>query len=60
VEGGPFTLNHFIQKGLWDEARIITATKSWKSGIPSPEIHGKIISQTNSTGDLITILAPIQ
>ena len=51
IEGGAFTLNRFIEKGLWDEARIFTGPSLFKSGIKSPEIKGesqKIIAIGNS------------
>jgi len=37
VEGGRQLLQSFIDEGLWDEARVITASNTLaKSGIPSP------------------------
>ena len=56
VEGGRNVLSQFIEKNLWDEARIITADKLFKDGIRSPEIQGKEISKSNATGDNIVIL----
>ena len=41
IEGGAFTLNRFIEKGLWDEARIFTGPSLFKGGVKSPEITGK-------------------
>jgi diaminohydroxyphosphoribosylaminopyrimidine deaminase/5-amino-6-(5-phosphoribosylamino)uracil reductase len=38
VEGGADTLKHFIDKNLWDEARIIKTEKVITSGIPAPEL----------------------
>ncbi len=41
IEGGAFTLTRFIEKGLWDEARIFTGPAMFKGGVKSPEITGK-------------------
>lgn len=38
VEGGAITLNHFINNGLWDEARIFTSRKSFLDGLPAPQL----------------------
>jgi len=39
VEGGKKTLNHFIDCGLWDEARIINGKVFFKEGLKAPELH---------------------
>ncbi|RYZ50488.1 MAG: bifunctional diaminohydroxyphosphoribosylaminopyrimidine deaminase/5-amino-6-(5-phosphoribosylamino)uracil reductase RibD, partial [Sphingobacteriales bacterium] len=36
VEGGATLLNHFIEAGLWDEARIFMTTASLADGIHAP------------------------
>lgn len=38
IEGGAITLNHFIQQGLWDEARIFTGEMVLGKGVPAPKI----------------------
>jgi diaminohydroxyphosphoribosylaminopyrimidine deaminase/5-amino-6-(5-phosphoribosylamino)uracil reductase len=38
VEGGRTLLNSFIEKYLWDEARVFTGKKFFVRGIPSPKI----------------------
>ncbi|PAW94206.1 riboflavin biosynthesis protein RibD [Mucilaginibacter sp. MD40] len=38
IEGGATTLQHFIDAGLWDEARIFTGTSVLNNGIRSPFI----------------------
>ena len=58
VEGGNNLLTQFIENNLWDEARIITADKFFSEGIKAPDIHGKIHSSSNITGDKIVILRP--
>lgn len=39
VEGGPYTLQSFIDLGLWDEARIFTVKASPQGDIFAPEIN---------------------
>ena len=56
VEGGRNLLGQFIENKLWDEARIITSDNFFAEGIRSPEIHGKVISSSNVTGNNILIL----
>ena len=36
VEGGTFTLNFFLENGLWDEARVFTSTKIFGEGVKAP------------------------
>ncbi|MEO9004999.1 MAG: bifunctional diaminohydroxyphosphoribosylaminopyrimidine deaminase/5-amino-6-(5-phosphoribosylamino)uracil reductase RibD, partial [Ginsengibacter sp.] len=44
VEGGTKTLQSFIDKGFWDEARIITNEKmSLGKGIDSPKLKGGVM-----------------
>ncbi len=40
IEGGAITHQAFIDAGLWDEARIITGPKNFKSGLQAPSISG--------------------
>lgn len=39
IEGGAKLLNSFIEKGLWDEARIFTGDKQIEHGIPAPGLN---------------------
>lgn len=41
VEGGAYTLQQFIDAGLWDEARVFTAPVRLGSGVTTPLIAGK-------------------
>jgi diaminohydroxyphosphoribosylaminopyrimidine deaminase / 5-amino-6-(5-phosphoribosylamino)uracil reductase len=41
IEGGSFLLNRFIERELWDEARIFTGPAFFRNGVKSPEITGK-------------------
>jgi diaminohydroxyphosphoribosylaminopyrimidine deaminase/5-amino-6-(5-phosphoribosylamino)uracil reductase len=40
VEGGAKLLQSFIEKNLWDEARILTGNKRLSSGLKAPQIQG--------------------
>lgn len=40
IEGGAFTLNTFINAGLWDEARIFTGPSVLNNGIKAPFVSG--------------------
>ena len=40
VEGGARTLEAFISSGLWDEARIFTASHKLKKGLKAPKVGG--------------------
>ncbi|MCH5328965.1 MAG: bifunctional diaminohydroxyphosphoribosylaminopyrimidine deaminase/5-amino-6-(5-phosphoribosylamino)uracil reductase RibD [Coprobacter sp.] len=40
VEGGACTLQHFIDAGEWDEARIEIGKQMLKNGIPAPAVPG--------------------
>ena len=39
IEGGAHTLQSFIDKGLWDEARIFIGNKYFKTGIKAPVVN---------------------
>ncbi|MDO5572183.1 MAG: bifunctional diaminohydroxyphosphoribosylaminopyrimidine deaminase/5-amino-6-(5-phosphoribosylamino)uracil reductase RibD [Bacteroidales bacterium] len=44
VEGGAKLLSSFIEKGLWDEARVETSMISIENGVEAPLLKGKIDS----------------
>ena len=40
IEGGSYTLQQFIDRGIWDEAMVITNNKLFfKSGTPAPRLN---------------------
>ena len=39
VEGGAITLNSFIEKGLWDEARIFRSKTNLGKGVEAPKLN---------------------
>ncbi|WP_276091525.1 bifunctional diaminohydroxyphosphoribosylaminopyrimidine deaminase/5-amino-6-(5-phosphoribosylamino)uracil reductase RibD [Pedobacter sp. JY14-1] len=55
IEGGSNTLMQFIDAGLWDEARVFTSAKSWKDGLPAPQINGEVIEETAVQQDRLTV-----
>jgi len=42
IEGGANILNQFISARLWDEARVFSSSKNWKTGVHAPQINGQI------------------
>ncbi|GAC1302340.1 MAG: bifunctional diaminohydroxyphosphoribosylaminopyrimidine deaminase/5-amino-6-(5-phosphoribosylamino)uracil reductase RibD [Mucilaginibacter sp.] len=56
IEGGAFTLNSFIEAGLWDEARIFTGKTDLVTGIRAPVIAGEIIDEVLSGADELSIV----
>lgn len=56
IEGGAYTLNSFIEAGLWDEARIFTGKASLFSGISSPSVTGEIAAEIQSGEDKLKIM----
>lgn len=55
IEGGSKTLQTFIDENLWDEARIFTGTSTFKEGVKSPKISGRLISEENIINDILKI-----
>ena len=55
IEGGTKTLQSFIDKNLWDEARIFITNMKLKNGIKSPIIKGKKLSKKQIGSDLLKI-----
>lgn len=52
VEGGRHTLQHFIDLGLWDEARVFVGNKTLGSGILAPNLtHGEVVEEKTITTD---------
>ncbi len=56
IEGGAYTLNAFIEAGLWDEARIFTGAENLKQGIRAPLINGKIAGEVSPGADKLVLL----
>jgi diaminohydroxyphosphoribosylaminopyrimidine deaminase/5-amino-6-(5-phosphoribosylamino)uracil reductase len=60
VEGGAMLLQHFIDEGAWDEARVITgASTSQVEGLPAPRLRtSTLVDSSSSTGDTIQYFRP--
>ena len=58
VEGGPQTLQQFIDARLWDETRIFISDKKFGEGITSPVISGKPIAEQKIGTDVLKIIQP--
>lgn len=58
IEGGLQTLTAFIQKGLWDEARIFKGASTFGKGVRAPVIEGSVHEQQRILTDHLTILKP--
>lgn len=56
IEGGARTLQGFIDKGLWDEARIFTGNQQFGEGIAAPVITGNLMEEKSVEGDTLKIL----
>jgi len=52
IEGGAMVLNQFIERNLWDEARVFHGNKKFTTGLKPPGISG-IIIETNEFDESI-------
>lgn len=48
VEGGPKTLQQFINKNYWNETHIFTSDMHWGNGIKAPQLTGGVEVYTNT------------
>ncbi|VXD19173.1 Diaminohydroxyphosphoribosylaminopyrimidine deaminase / 5-amino-6-(5-phosphoribosylamino)uracil reductase [Marinoscillum sp. 108] len=55
MEGGSGLLNSFIERGLWDEARVFIAPHTFGKGIAAPHISGELLSAEDVLGDRLLI-----
>ena len=55
VEGGSELLSHFIGRGLWDEARVITGAQNFGSGTPAPMIQAGPFRTFTSSEDRVDL-----
>ena len=51
VEGGAFTLNAFIEAGLWDEARVFRGNVLFKKGLGAPILSRMPVKEVSIRGD---------
>jgi len=55
IEGGSGLLNSFIERGLWDEARVFIAPHTFGKGIAAPHISGELLSEEDVLEDRLLI-----
>jgi diaminohydroxyphosphoribosylaminopyrimidine deaminase/5-amino-6-(5-phosphoribosylamino)uracil reductase len=56
IEGGADILNHFIETGIWDEARIFTGEDFFfNDGVKAPAISGHLFSKTTFSKSTLEI-----
>lgn len=59
IEGGAATLNHFIEQGLWDEARVFTSTTHlFGKGVAAPRIKSLLTKTEYIDSDILTVSLP--
>jgi diaminohydroxyphosphoribosylaminopyrimidine deaminase / 5-amino-6-(5-phosphoribosylamino)uracil reductase len=59
IEGGTTTLNFFIDRGLWDEARIFRSPRLFNKGISAPRLNGRTVSFRAIENDTLELLVPV-
>ena len=59
VEGGAQLLNTFLNRNLWDEARVFVSKANFVKGIPAPSISGKLIDEEFVDSDTLRIYYPV-
>jgi diaminohydroxyphosphoribosylaminopyrimidine deaminase/5-amino-6-(5-phosphoribosylamino)uracil reductase len=55
IEGGSKTLQTFINKGLWDEARVFVGLTEFKEGVKAPQFKGKLASEQSILDDSLKV-----
>jgi diaminohydroxyphosphoribosylaminopyrimidine deaminase/5-amino-6-(5-phosphoribosylamino)uracil reductase len=55
VEGGRATLDGFIKRNLWDEARVFTGDQLFRSGIRAPHLEADASEKHQMAGSILNI-----
>ena len=55
IEGGTRTIQSFIDKGLWDQAKVLTGETFFNNGIEAPKLNASYVSKKSNTNDQLTI-----
>jgi diaminohydroxyphosphoribosylaminopyrimidine deaminase/5-amino-6-(5-phosphoribosylamino)uracil reductase len=55
VEGGRHILQEFIDRDLWDEARVFTGNVLFQRGVPAPELASEIHTQLDFRGNTLDV-----
>jgi len=53
IEGGRYTIQSFIDKNLWDEARVFTGTHTFAKGIKAPILSTLPVSEERIMNDTL-------
>ncbi len=53
VEGGQQTINAFINKKLWDEARVFIGNTTFEAGIEAPKLQAKLVAEKQIMKDTL-------
>jgi diaminohydroxyphosphoribosylaminopyrimidine deaminase/5-amino-6-(5-phosphoribosylamino)uracil reductase len=56
IEGGTKTIQSFVNRNLWDEAKIFTTDMKIENGVQSPIINGKISCEIQIDTDSLKII----
>jgi diaminohydroxyphosphoribosylaminopyrimidine deaminase/5-amino-6-(5-phosphoribosylamino)uracil reductase len=59
VEGGARILNSFIEKKLWDEARVFVSPQKFDLGIPAPPLNALLKEQHKLHSDWYRLFMPL-
>jgi diaminohydroxyphosphoribosylaminopyrimidine deaminase/5-amino-6-(5-phosphoribosylamino)uracil reductase len=59
VEGGTTILQLFIERGLWDEARVFTSPQRFGKGVSAPVLNGTLTEQVPVATDLLQRFRPL-
>ena len=53
VEGGAYTINQFLEKNIWDEARVLVGKPQFNSGLRSPVLKQNVFSIVKFKDDIV-------
>jgi len=61
VEGGAVVINSLVQAGLWDEARIFQAPKTFGKGVGAPRLRDAMLEMsTDVMGDRLLVMKRVE
>ncbi len=55
IEGGTFTIQSFIDKNLWDEARVFEGNTTFETGIKAPVFIGNLVAEKKIINDTLKV-----
>ncbi|MGO3164467.1 MAG: bifunctional diaminohydroxyphosphoribosylaminopyrimidine deaminase/5-amino-6-(5-phosphoribosylamino)uracil reductase RibD [Sphingobacteriaceae bacterium] len=56
IEGGRKTLDAFIERDLWDEARVLVGKQSWGTGLAAPAVQGQLWKEVSVGSDRLRLI----